>query len=227
MKRFKILPYLFASTLLMGFYGCGDDKVDACYLSENRMTINKSGELLLPDAREELWTPEAEKNCHAKMTLAIWYPTVVRVYKTGDRPFIINDGEDIDITEHLWYEFGVPFGYFPAQHQVERGSANWNGHPIYALRFTSSVDQGARNFPGDVVPYIVEFSLRNSLRESEEYQRLLNHQLTEEEFGEKFAEIIDMDDVENLEDESSFFRMSIPGNYFMEISYTIPLGKDN
>lgn len=223
-KRTFYLVIIFLSIgTLVSCDGCKDDDPDPCTLPENRKEIREDGLLTFPTGSASLWTPDADKNCHAYMSLNIIYPQIRRVYKSGGEEFT-SPHENIDITDYINYEFGVPFGYFPSDHDV--GVTRDTERMI----FSSIVDQAARNFPFESTQYRVEFNIRQSFQESELYQKVLKYSLSEAEFDEKFAALPDIDDTNDddwdWENEDYYFKYITSSFYEIIIRYTIPLIED-
>ncbi|TVR88960.1 MAG: hypothetical protein EA411_03365 [Saprospirales bacterium] len=214
-----------AITMIAMIVSCDmcDESEDPCYFEANRKNLTESGTLELPSARVSVWTPDADKNCHAVMSLTIIYPKILRVYKTGNEEITTLDSH-MDITDYIQYEFGVPFGYFPSHHRVEEKHISG---PHESLVLTSRVDQAAKNFPYDDTQYRVEFNIAESFQESDLYQRFLDYNLTQNQFNEKFNSLPDMDEPDlDLEDEESYFKIYKPGEYVISINYTIPLHEE-
>nr|MBS0037466.1 hypothetical protein [Saprospiraceae bacterium] len=218
-----LIVLLFTMAILSSCDAC-EDSVDPCIMDENRKEITEEGSLILPTGSASVWTPDADKNCHAIMKLSIAYPKIKRVYKNDSEMLLLFE-EHLDITDYINYEFGVPFGYFPAHHNVEITNV-FGGEET--MLFKSTVDQAARNVQHDFTQYKVEFNIRQNFQESELYQKVLKYDLTQQEFESKFESLPDINNNEvDLEDEGSYFKVYHPGFYVVNIKYTIPLIDEN
>ena len=87
---FIILPLVFFLTGCEGFLG-GNDPADKC--ASNRKVVYQSGELLVEGSSMWLMNianlngaiPNADKDCHAQLTLEFWFKDKVRA-KTTEKP---------------------------------------------------------------------------------------------------------------------------------------------
>lgn len=171
---------------------------------------------------ESLYTEDADKTCHAKMDIDVVYPMLIRVYKAdGKREMRIE--RFFNIKEHIGFEFGVVFGWFPIfnTYESERETLTGKENGVFRMR----CDQAAKNNTDEYVRYRTEVWLKQSYKDDEVYTYDQQYNLSEEEINQKFAELpdwyLDEDAPEDfINDERYFFRIFGPAYFTMSITYS-------
>jgi len=167
--------------------------------------------------RESLYTEDADKECHAKMDIDVVYPMLIRVYKAdGKREMRIE--RFFNIKQHIDFEFGTVFGWFPVfnTYESERETLLGKENGVFRMR----CDQAAKNNTDEYVWYRTEVWLKQSYKNDEVYQFQQQFQLSEAEIDQKFAELPDWYLDENapedwINDERYYFKIFEPAFYTM------------
>ncbi len=196
---------------------------DSCDINRNHVTAEAHFNNIhryIDGPRESLITEDADKTCHARMRIEIWYPRLLRIYKNHGEV-----GRQIEkvynVKDHVGFEFGVLMHWFPVYETSEYTITTLSGDAIGAHFY--DCDQADKNNPDDYVRYRTEVWLRPDYRHHEVYQVEQEYLMSEEQFQQKFDNILDSildfhDDY--FHDENYFFRVYNPASYRMTISYT-------
>lgn len=231
----KTLVKLFFLTFIFVLLviACEESSVSVTKCDRNRESVIlnnsfKKANFYKDGPRESLYTEEADKTCHAKMSIDILYPRFVRVYKyEGKKQFFVE--EYINIQEHIGFEFGTIMGWFPeySYYETESETIAGNQNAVFRIR----CDQAAKNSPDDYVKYRTEVWLKNSYLSEKAYQYEQEFYMTDAEIDSKLNDILDysLDETpdEYFEDERYYFTVFIPAYYEMKISYTSYIPEEN
>ena len=105
----------------------------------NRVSYGGNFLLTKDNTIASLRTPEANKNCHARMTLTYWYKDQ-SLAESGTKP-------------PIKYDFQTLYGWFP--NPVSKPVDAYNDQGVKVKAWEASVDQAAKNENGEYTLYTV------------------------------------------------------------------------